>query len=109
MYEFVQVHLTWVTDTGVCAPVVTAVAVLRADVGVAGVSQVAAVLHADLQALSHVSINQDILSSLVLLNTEKSTNISFIAQWFCALADCVICVKKMGRCVGACMHMNAEL
>lgn len=56
MYEFVQVHLTWVADAGVCAPVVAAVAVLRADVGVTGVLQVAAVLHADLQTLSHVHI-----------------------------------------------------
>lgn len=48
--------ITWVTDTGVRAPVVAAVAVLRADVGVAGVSQVAAVFHADLQALSHVHV-----------------------------------------------------
>lgn len=39
-----------------CAPVITAVTVLRADVGVAGVSQVAAVLHTDLQTLSHVHI-----------------------------------------------------
>jgi len=45
---FVQVRITRVTDTGVRAPVVAAVAVLRADVGVAGVSQVAAVFHADL-------------------------------------------------------------
>lgn len=56
MYEFVQVHLTWVADAGVCAPVVAAVAVLGADVGVTGVLQVTAVLHADLQTLSHVHI-----------------------------------------------------
>lgn len=49
-------YITWVTDTGVCAPVIAAVAVLRADVGVAGVSQVAAVFHADLQALGHVHV-----------------------------------------------------
>lgn len=53
---FVLVYFTWVTDTGVCAPVIAAVAVLGADVGVAGVRQVTAVLHADLHALSHVHI-----------------------------------------------------
>lgn len=53
---FVHVYITWVTDTGVCAPVIAAVAVLGADVGVAGISQVAAVFHADLQALSHVYV-----------------------------------------------------
>lgn len=56
MYELVAVCITWVTDTGVCAPVVAALAVLRADVGVAGVGQVTAVLHADLQTLSHVHV-----------------------------------------------------
>ncbi len=56
MCVFVQACLTWVTDAGVCAPVIAAVAVLRADVGVAGVGQVAAVFHADLQALSHVHV-----------------------------------------------------
>lgn len=48
--------LTRVADAGVRAPVVAAVAVLGADVGVARVGQVAAVLHADLQALSHVHV-----------------------------------------------------
>lgn len=38
------------------APVVAALAVLGADVGVARVSKVAAVLHTDLQALGHVDI-----------------------------------------------------
>lgn len=51
-----RAFVTWVTDTGVCAPVVAALAVLRADVGVAGVGQVAAVLYADLQTLSHVHV-----------------------------------------------------
>lgn len=50
------VHLTWVTDTGVSAPLVHAVAVLRADVGVAGVGQVTAVLNTDLQTLLHVDV-----------------------------------------------------
>lgn len=39
-----------------CAPVIAAVAVIRADVGIAGVGQIAAILHADLQALSHVYV-----------------------------------------------------
>lgn len=43
-----QLCITWVTDTGVCAPVIAAVAVVRADVGVTGVVQVAAILHMDL-------------------------------------------------------------
>lgn len=47
---------TWVADARVCAPVVTALAILGADVGVARVGQVAAVLHTDLQALGHVDI-----------------------------------------------------
>lgn len=47
---------TWVADTRVRAPVVAALAVLGADVGVARVGQVAPVLHADLQALGHVDI-----------------------------------------------------
>lgn len=55
-FELVTARVTWVADTGVCAPVVAALAVLRADVGVAGVVQVAAVLHADLQTLSHVHV-----------------------------------------------------
>lgn len=55
-FELVTARVTWVADTGVCAPVVAALAVLRADVGVAGVIQVAAVLHADLQTLSHVHV-----------------------------------------------------
>ena len=49
--------VTWFTHTGVRAPVVTAVAVVGADVGVAGVVQVAAVLHTDLQAPSHVHVD----------------------------------------------------
>lgn len=53
---FVEVRITWVTDAGVCAPVVAAVAVLGADVGVARVSHVAAVFHADLQTLGHVDV-----------------------------------------------------
>lgn len=53
---FVEVHITWVTDAGVDAPVVAAVAVLGADVGVAGVGHVAAVFHADLQTLGHVHV-----------------------------------------------------
>lgn len=54
-----NLHLwtTWVTDTGVCAPVVAAVAVLRADVGVARVRQIAAILHVDFQALGHVHVD----------------------------------------------------
>lgn len=48
--------ITWVTDTAVCAPVVAAVAVVGANVRVAGVVQVAAVLHADLQAPGHVHV-----------------------------------------------------
>lgn len=38
------------------APVVAALAVFGADVGVARVSKVAAVLHTDFQALGHVDI-----------------------------------------------------
>lgn len=53
---FGQVYITWVADTGVCAPVIAAVTVLRADVGVTGVGHVTAVLHVDLQALSHVHV-----------------------------------------------------
>lgn len=53
---FLLVHLTWVASTGVCAPVVNALAILWADVGVARVSQITAVFHTDLQALSHVHI-----------------------------------------------------
>lgn len=53
---FVEVRITWVTDAGVCAPVVAAVAVLGADVGVARVSHVAAVFHTDLQTLGHVDV-----------------------------------------------------
>lgn len=49
-------RVTWVTDAGVRVPVVAAVAVVRTDVGVARVVHVAAVLHADLQALSHVHV-----------------------------------------------------
>lgn len=56
MYVFLLVHLTWVASTGVCAPVVNALAILWADVGVARVSQITAVFHTDLQALSHVHI-----------------------------------------------------
>lgn len=52
----VNVRVTWVTDAGVRVPVVAAVAVVRTDVGVARVVHVAAVLHADLQALSHVHV-----------------------------------------------------
>lgn len=47
---------TWVADTRMRAPVIAALAVFRADVGVARVRQVAAVLHADLQALGHVDV-----------------------------------------------------
>lgn len=47
---------TWVAHTSVRAPVVAALAVFRADVGVAGVGEVASVLHADLQALGHVDV-----------------------------------------------------
>lgn len=46
-------HITWVTDAGVGAPVV-AVAVPGADV--ARVGHVAAVFHTDLQTLGHVHI-----------------------------------------------------
>lgn len=49
-------RITWVTDAGVCAPVVAAVAVLGADVGVARVSHVAAIFHTDLQTLGHVHV-----------------------------------------------------
>lgn len=52
----VEVRITWVTIACVCAPVVAAVAVLGADVGVARVSHVAAVFHADLQTLGHVHV-----------------------------------------------------
>lgn len=51
-----SVHITWVTDAGVGAPLVAAVAVLGADVGVARVGHVAAVFHADLQTLGHVHV-----------------------------------------------------
>lgn len=47
---------TWVADTRVRAPVVAALAVVGAEVGVARVCEVAAVLHADLQALGHVDV-----------------------------------------------------
>lgn len=47
---------TRVTHTGVRAPVIAAVAVLRAAVEVARVGQVAAVFHADLHALTHVQV-----------------------------------------------------
>lgn len=47
----------WVADAGVCAPVVAAVAVLRADVRVTGVSQVTAVLYMNLKALQHVHVD----------------------------------------------------
>lgn len=50
------IFITWVADAAVRAPVVAAVAVLGADVGVAGVLQVAALLHVDFQALSHVHV-----------------------------------------------------
>lgn len=48
--------LTGVADAAVRAPVVAAVAVLGADVGVAGVFHAAALLHVDFQALSHVHV-----------------------------------------------------
>lgn len=56
VFVFMHVGITWVADTGVCAPVIAAVAVVRADVGVTGVGQIAPVLYMDLQALSHVYI-----------------------------------------------------
>lgn len=53
---FVGAPITGVADAGVGAPVVAAVALRRAEVGVAGVGHVAAVLNADLQALGHVHV-----------------------------------------------------
>lgn len=51
-----HVGITWVTDTAMCAPVIATVAIVRADVGVTGVRQIAPFLYMDLQALSHVHI-----------------------------------------------------
>ncbi len=39
---------TGVTDAGVCIPVVCALAVVRADVGIAGVGHITAFFHVDL-------------------------------------------------------------
>lgn len=56
VYAIMKVKITWVTNTSVCAPVITAMTVLRANVGVTGVSEVTAFFNTNLHALSHVHI-----------------------------------------------------
>lgn len=51
-YEWSQV--TWVTDTGVAVPVITAVAVLGTWVGITGVIHFTALLYVNLDSLFHV-------------------------------------------------------
>lgn len=86
--------VTWVTDTGVAVPVITAVAVLGTRVGITGVIHFAALLHVDLDSLFHVECSYicRCLSHSYSLVTKKNC---FSIRVFNSIQNTVPCVSLL--------------